>query len=63
MAMKKEYGRNQKKYKEYIHPRRFLTFGMDVSKPWCNNCKGTLGGALHMLRYVLKNGGLFLFFE
>ena len=38
----KDYGRNQKKRKEYIHQSGLLITGMDVSKAKHDGCKGIL---------------------
>ena len=38
----KDYGRNQKKRKEYIHQSGLLITGMDVSKVKHDVCIGTL---------------------
>jgi len=40
----KDYGRNQKKRKEYIHQSRLLITGLDVSKAKHDVCIGTLEG-------------------
>jgi hypothetical protein len=40
----KDYGRNQKKRKEYIHPSGLLLAGVDVSKAKHDACIGTLEG-------------------
>jgi len=40
----KDYGRNQKKRKEYIHQNRLLVTGMDVSKAKHDVWIGTLEG-------------------
>ena len=41
---RKDYGRNQKKRKEYIHQNRLLLAGVDVSKTKYDGCIGTLEG-------------------
>ena len=40
----KDYGRNQKKRKEYIHQSGLLLAGVDVSKVKHDVCIGTLEG-------------------
>jgi len=40
----KDYGRNQKKRKEYIHQSEFLLAEVDVSKAKHDACIGTLEG-------------------
>ena len=39
----RDYGRNQKKRKEYIHQNGFLIAGVDVSKVKNDACIGTRG--------------------
>ena len=40
----KDYGRNRKERKEYIHQSGLLITGMDVSKAKYDACIGTLEG-------------------
>ncbi|MBW2250149.1 MAG: hypothetical protein JRF60_05860 [Deltaproteobacteria bacterium] len=40
----KDYGRNQKKRKEYIHQSGLLLIGVDVSKAKHDDCIDTLEG-------------------
>jgi hypothetical protein len=40
----KDYGRNKKKRKEYIHQSGLLISGVDVSKAKHDACKGVLKG-------------------
>jgi len=44
----KDYGRNQKKRKEYIHHRGFLLAGADVSKAKPDVCTGTRAKNPHL---------------
>ena len=47
----KDYGRNQKKRKEYIHQSGLLLAGVDVSKAKHDACIGTLEGVRSMIGF------------
>ena len=53
----KDYGRNQKKRKEYIHQSGLLITGVDVSKAKNDGCVRTLEGVRYRIGFRKKYKG------
>jgi len=53
----KDYGRNHKKRKEYIHQRGLLLAGVDVSKAKHDACIGTLEGVRSRIGFANARDG------
>jgi len=59
----KDYGRNQKKRKEYIHQSGLLLVGVDVSKAKHDACIGTLNGVKSRIGFTNSKDGFKRFEE
>ena len=59
----KDYGRNQKKRKEYIHQSGLLLVGVDVSKAKHDACIGMLDGVKSRIGFTNSKDGFKRFEE